>query len=97
MRTKLEIIFLRETMCVTEIVKGVLLSLFPRWDFVVNDAKGRSGGVATRWCLASCSLRNTWGCDSCIGIDIYSHDLSVEFFLFNVYGSYLNWDSSHPH
>ena len=45
--------------------------------------------MATGWCLASCSLRNSWGCDSCIGTYIYSHDLSAEFQLFNVYGPYL--------
>ena len=41
MRTKPEIIFLQETMGVSEVVRGVLPSLFPGWDFVVNDAKGR--------------------------------------------------------
>ena len=95
LRTKPEIIFLQETMGVSEVIKGVLLSLLPEWDFVVHDAKC-SRGVATAWRLASCCLRNSWGSESCIRTDIYFHELSAEFWLFNVYGSYLNreifWD-----
>lgn len=45
LRTKPEIIFMQETMGVNEMIKGVLLSLLPGWDFVVHDAKGRLGGV----------------------------------------------------
>lgn len=77
-------------MGVSEVVKAILLFLFPGWDFVVIDAKVRSGRVAMGWHLASCSLRNYWGSDSCIGTGIYSHELSVEFRFFNVYGPFQN-------
>ena len=96
LKTKSEVIFLQETMGPNEVIKGVLLYLFPGWDFVVLDAKGRSGGVATGWRVASCRLLNSWGSDFCLGIDVYFQELSVEFQILNVYDPYLNrevyWD-----
>lgn len=96
LKTKSKVIFFQETMGSSDVIKGVLLSLFPGWDFVVLDAQGRSGGVVTGWRLASCRLLNSWGSELCIGTDVYFHELSAEFRLFNVYGPYLNrevfWD-----
>lgn len=46
-KTKSEVIFLQETMGPSEVIKGVLLSLFPYWDFLVLDARGKSG--VWRW------------------------------------------------
>lgn len=96
LRAKLKVIFLQETMGTREVIKGVLHSLLPGLDFMVLDAKDRSGGVATGWRVASCHLINSWGSKSCLGTDVFFQDLNLEFHLLNVYGPYLNkeafWD-----
>jgi exonuclease III len=50
-----DVIFLQETMGVSELVVASLKSIFPGWSFAVVDAKGRSRGLATRWCLKHCN------------------------------------------
>lgn len=96
LRAKPEVIFLQETMGTSEVIKGVLQSLFPGWEFFVLDAKGRSGGVVTKWRVASCRLVNSWDSESYLGMDLFFQELNSEFCLLNVYGPYLNrvtfWD-----
>ena len=80
----------------SEVMKGVLLSLFPGWDFVVLDVRGRSSNVATGWRVDSCHLLNSWVSDSYLSTDVLFQELYAEFRLLNVYGPYLNrevfWD-----
>jgi exonuclease III len=68
----LDVIFLQETMGVSELVVASLESLFPGWSFVAVDAKGRSGGLATGWSLKRCNCERIWGFESGIGLNIFS-------------------------
>jgi exonuclease III len=57
----LDVIFLQETMGVSELVVASLESILPRWSFAAVDAKGRSGGLATGWRLKSCKCESDLG------------------------------------
>jgi hypothetical protein len=61
------------------------------------DAKGRSGGLATGWCLKSCKCDRIWGFDSGIGLNMYSTELGHSLLLINIYGPYVDrkryWDT----
>jgi hypothetical protein len=64
---------------------------------VVVDAKGRSGGLATGWCLKHCNCERIWGFESGIGLNIFSVELGCSLTLVNIYGPYADrkcyWDS----
>ena len=93
----LEVIFLQETLGTSEVIKEFLRNLLPGWEFLVLDARGRLGGLAMGWRVASCHLSNSWGSESYLGTDLYSQELNSKFHLFNVYGPYQNivsfWDN----
>lgn len=97
LRVNPKVIFLQETLGTSEVIKELLWNLFPSWEFLVLYARGRLGGLATGWQVASCHLSNSWGSESCLGTDLYSQELNSEFSLFNVYGPYHNrvafWDN----
>jgi exonuclease III len=67
----LDVIFLQETMGVSELVVAFLESLLPGWSFAVVDAKGQSGGLATSWCLKHCNCEQIWGFESGIGLNFF--------------------------
>jgi exonuclease III len=71
-RTKSDVIFLQETLGLGSATKNLLSRILPGWEFLVLDAKGRSGGLATRWKMTTCRLVNSWGYYSCLGVDIFS-------------------------
>lgn len=48
-RLKLDVLFLQETMGTNDSIQLMLQSLLSGWDFLVMDAKGRSGGLAMGW------------------------------------------------
>lgn len=52
------------------------------------DAKGRSGGLATSWREASYCFSNSWGCDSRMGVELFSQELNSLLILLNIYGPY---------
>lgn len=95
-RVKPEVFFLQETLGLCYVIKDLLSRLLLGCDFLVLDAKGRSGGLAIGWKMTSCRLINSWGVSSCLGVDLYSQELNSEFRLFNIYGLYQNrevfWD-----
>jgi exonuclease III len=92
-----DVIFLQETMGVSELVVASLESLLPGWSFAVVDAKGRSGGLATGWSLKRCNCERIWGFESGIGLNIFSVELGRSLMLVNIYGPYVDrqryWDS----
>jgi exonuclease III len=92
-----EVIFLQETMGVSESVVSVLESLLPGWDFAAVDARGRSGGLATGWLLKKCNCESVWGFESGIGLNFFSTDLGRSMTIVNIYGPYLDrqryWNS----
>lgn len=96
-RLKPDIFFLQETMGSSGSVQLMFQSLLSGWEFLVMDAKGRSGGFATGWRGACCRISNSWGCLSCLGVDLFSQELNSSFCLVNVYGPYQDrvvfWDS----
>jgi exonuclease III len=51
-----DIIFLQETLGVSEVVVKSLEALLPGWSFVAVDAKGRSRGLATGWRLKAADV-----------------------------------------
>jgi hypothetical protein len=63
-----------------------LSTLFPGWDFLGLDARGRSGGLAIGWCSRSIKLLNSWASDSCLGIDVQVEGLGLEVKIINAYG-----------
>ena len=71
-------------------VQLALFSLLLGWDFLALDARGRSGGLATGWQKISYRVSNSWGCSSCLGVDIFSREHNNSFDLINIYGSYLD-------
>lgn len=52
------------------------------------DAKGRSRGLATGWQEASCHFSSSWGCDSCLGVELFSQELNSLRRPVKVYGPY---------
>jgi exonuclease III len=93
----LDIIFLQETLGVSEVVVNSLEALLPGWSFVAVDAKGCSGGLATGWRLKSYRCDSVWGFDSGIGLNLFSEELGHALVLINIYGPYAErkryWDS----
>lgn len=96
-RVSLDVIVLQETLGSSESVKDMLQYLLSGWEFLVMDARGRSGGLALGWRSVSCRISNSWGCFSCLGVELYSQDLNTSFCLVNVYGPYQDrvvfWDN----
>jgi hypothetical protein len=93
----LEVIFLQETLGVSESVVSILASFLPGWDFAAADAKGRSGGLATGWLLKKCNFESVWGFESGIGLNFFLTDLGHSMTIINIYGPYLDrqryWNS----
>ena len=87
-RIQPDVMFLQEIMGDCESVQKALHSLLSGWEFLVMDARGRSGGLATSWHKARCHFNSSWGCFSCLGVDIYSQELNSSFFLINICGPY---------
>lgn len=87
-RIQPDVIFLQETMGDCASVQKALHSLLPGWEFLAMDARGRSGGLAMGWHKARCRFINSWGCFSCLGVDIYSQELNSSFCMINIYGPY---------
>jgi exonuclease III len=56
----LDVIFLQETLGLSEVVVTSLEAIFPGWSFVAVDAKGHSGGLATGWHHKSCKCDRVW-------------------------------------
>ena len=75
-RVKLEVFFLQETLGLCFVIKDLLSRLLLGWDFLVLDAKGRSGGLAIGWKLTTYRMVNSWGVSSCLGVDLFSQDLN---------------------
>ena len=82
------VLFLKETLGSSEEVKEALQSLLPGWEFMTMDAKGQSGGMATGLHYDSCHFSNSWGCDSFLGMEVYSQELNSFLCLVNLYGPY---------
>jgi exonuclease III len=57
-----DVIFLQETLGISELVVVLLESLLSGWSFVMMDAKGHSGGLATGWSLKK------FNCESGLGL-----------------------------
>jgi hypothetical protein len=72
-------------------VVSTLESLLPGWSFVVVDAKGCSGGLATGWRLKSCKCERIWGFESGLGLNMFSAELGHPLLLINIYGPYSDW------
>jgi hypothetical protein len=75
-------------MGVSEQVVRSLETIFPSWSFVTVDAKGRSGGLSTGWCLKSCKCDRIWGFESGLGLNMFSAELGRSLLLINIYGPY---------
>ena len=71
-RTRLDVIFLQETLGLGSAIENLLSRIFPGWEFLVLDVKGRSGGLAIGWKVSTCRMVNSWGYYSCLGVDIFS-------------------------
>ena len=84
-RVKPDVIFFRKILGYA-LLSRILLG----WDVLVLDAKGRSSGLATGWKMTTCRLVNSWGVSSCLGVDLFSQGLNLEFRLVNIYGPYQN-------
>jgi exonuclease III len=91
------VLFLQETLGVSEQVVSTLESLLPGWSFAVVDAKGCSRGLATGWRLKSCKCDRIWGFESGLGLNMFSAELGRPLLLINIYGPYSDrkryWDS----
>lgn len=96
LRLGLDVLFLQETLGSGEAIKEALQTLLPRWEFMTLDAKGWSRGFATGWRTTLCRLSSSWGCDSCLGMELLSQELNSLLRLVNVYGPYQDrvgfWD-----
>jgi exonuclease III len=83
-----DVIFLQETLGDGEVVCVALETMFLRWDFITLDVRGRSGGLVVEWNSKTVKILNSWGLDSCLGIELISVDLGMELQIFNIYGPY---------
>jgi len=81
-------ILLQETLGVSETMVKDLESLFPGWMFAAVDARGHSGGLATRWLKNTCNFEIFWGFESGIGPTFFSSWMWRNVTIINVYGPY---------
>ena len=77
-------------MGVGEVIKNSLEFLVPGWSFMALDARGPFGGLVTTWCVPLVHVDSLWGCDSGLGLEIFSNKFGGSFTLVNVYGPYLD-------
>lgn len=82
------IIFIQETLGDSSLIKGALESLMPNFSFEAVDARGRSGGMVSRWKLRSCKCGNVWGFGSHMGMEILFEEFGRSYTLINIYGPY---------
>jgi exonuclease III len=92
-----DVLFLQETMGLSEVVIRSLEALLLGWSFVVLDARGHSGGLAMGWRLKRSRCDNAWGFDSGLRLLLFSAELGRTVVLINVYRPYTDrkrfWDS----
>lgn len=50
--------------------------------------RGRTGGLASGWHVSSVRDDYFWGCDSGLGMEVFSNELGAYFSLVKVYGPY---------
>jgi len=91
------VIFLQETMGFSEVIKSSLENIFPGWAFVVVDASGCSGGLASGWKFKNCNVENVWSVEFGIGPKMFVEDLGNFLTFLNIYGPYQDrvnyWES----
>ena len=85
-----DVILLRETLGVGEVIQERLESWIPGWSFVTLDARGRSGGLAVGWKNRCVKLINSWGTEAVLGVEVFSEELGMSLLVINVYGPYIN-------
>jgi exonuclease III len=83
-----DVILLQDTLGDGEVVQAALETMFPGWAFITSDVRGRSGGLVVGWNSKTVKILNSWGLDSCLGIELISVDLGMELHIFNIYGPY---------
>jgi len=84
--SKPDILLLQETLGELDSIIPLLEILLKQWKFFGIDSKGHSGGLAIGWNTSNIKLINSWGFDSCIGININLEDLGRSFTISNICG-----------
>ena len=85
------ILLLQESLGLEDVVTIFLKSTFAQLDFIAQDARGHSGGLAIGWNPKNIQIKNSWGCVLGMGLEVYHAMLNTTFTILNVYGSYEEW------
>lgn len=89
---RLDIIFFQETLGTSLVVKSALEVLLLGWTFEVVDAKGHSGGLATRWSSRNCICTNYLGVELGLGVEIFGGDLNFSLGEAEIWGRKVSTD-----
>lgn len=87
---QVDVIFLQETLGLTEPITHLLESILPIWNFNSLDVNGRSEGIVMGYNTRTIKMNNIWGGSGFIGVDLYTSDLGNELPIINVYVSCQN-------
>lgn len=77
---------LQETLGFGEEISGASNKMLPGWNFQSLEAKGRFGGLATRFKEGRLKVLNNWGLDHSLGVEVYSLELCTNLLFLNIYG-----------
>lgn len=69
-------------------MKKALEGCLSRWSFEAVDVVGKLGGLAISWLQRQLRCKILWGIQSGIGVDLFSKEANLAFFVWNLYGPY---------
>lgn len=77
---------LQETLGRGEEVSTILTFLLPGWNFQALDSIGHLGGIAMGIREGRLKLKNLWGMEHALGMEVLSSELGVPLMIVNIYG-----------
>lgn len=86
LNSKVDILFLQETLGKATEIESMLKALLPGWSFSAIDSSGHSGGLAIGFKEDRIKVINQWGMKQVMGMEVISPDLSLPISIVNIYG-----------
>lgn len=86
LNSKVDILFLQETLGKATEVETTLKALLPGWTFSAIDSSGHSGGLAIGFKEGRIKVINQWGMKQVMGMEVISPDFIHPISIVNIYG-----------
>lgn len=86
MKSKADVLLLKETLGNGVEVESMLNALLPGWKFSAMDSVGHSGGLTVGYREGRIKIRNQWGMKQAMGMECQSLEFEFPLTILNIYG-----------